>query len=881
MALTALNTIKNWFKTNLIPTQQQFWDTLDSFRHKSDKVAATDVDGLNALLAAKASNTVFQAHTTAENAHAGLFGALRTWVEDQIAGVVIDSQNLGALTPLSVIPDTINVHGFAVEAGTYANCGGVVVPATSYAFISRVDGVWKITVTELDLTELKEGIDRLTYGFEKYYANVLQEFAGQFGYINMSGNIAGEGTDTNWKHTDFLRIKLGSTINYSGTSTPDNVHQVAFYDIEKNFVSGVVGGADGSIVVPAGVTYVRFCTTAIAYLTAVISATILITSISKIVENIVNIKNLDEDLNYGIEKQINGVFQTLPLTLGYINMSGVIAGDGTDVNWKHTDFLRVKIGSTVDYSGTSTPDNVHQVAFYDIENNFVSGVVGGTNGSIVVPDGVAYVRFTSNAAVASASVVNFLNLISLKQLTEEKINISDVQNILTSSETEKPGSAYNDKILNEKIENVIATTELKPAKNYNYDINHFLVYGQSLSQGDWEPNIVSNVQKYNSLMFTGGMRVWENRNQGTIYTALVPAVETAFAYEEGETVVGAETRGETPCSGMADKIVELIDEEDGFAYSDQQYQILVSAPGMGGTNIATLSDQAGIYYLRLLRDVTNGKRLAEESGKTYWCPAVTWIQGEADVYYDMSQEDYYNAMESLFDNLNTDIKAITGQTEDVHFFLYQTQAFDWYFGAKFTYPDVPLAQLQISLDKPNVHLATPIYHFPHIANDCHFTAVGSKWFGGYFGIAYKRVVIDKKPFRPINLVSSTVVGNNIYLKFEAPVYPLKFDTVNVVDRGISKGFQIRNIGDRAQNSFLNIITNVEINKYNTIKISCSSSPAGKKLTYAINGTSASDTSSGNLRDSQDIKFLFKNAIADGAETSHDMYNWCPIFETLL
>lgn len=53
MAKQPINTIKNWFKTGLKPTQQQFWDWLDSYRHKDDKVASADVDGLQDLLDAK------------------------------------------------------------------------------------------------------------------------------------------------------------------------------------------------------------------------------------------------------------------------------------------------------------------------------------------------------------------------------------------------------------------------------------------------------------------------------------------------------------------------------------------------------------------------------------------------------------------------------------------------------------------------------------------------------------------------------------------------------------------------------------------------------------------------------------------------------------
>ncbi|PWA10984.1 hypothetical protein [Flavobacterium laiguense] len=60
MALQTLNTIKNWFKTGLKPTQAQFWDTWDSFRHKSDKVPVAEIEGLNELLAGVSAATIYK-----------------------------------------------------------------------------------------------------------------------------------------------------------------------------------------------------------------------------------------------------------------------------------------------------------------------------------------------------------------------------------------------------------------------------------------------------------------------------------------------------------------------------------------------------------------------------------------------------------------------------------------------------------------------------------------------------------------------------------------------------------------------------------------------------------------------------------------------------
>jgi hypothetical protein len=75
MAIQTLNTIKNWFKTGLKPTQAQFWDTWDSFRHKSEKVPAADIEGMDALLLLKADKVVLDDHLSNNTAHSSLFGA--------------------------------------------------------------------------------------------------------------------------------------------------------------------------------------------------------------------------------------------------------------------------------------------------------------------------------------------------------------------------------------------------------------------------------------------------------------------------------------------------------------------------------------------------------------------------------------------------------------------------------------------------------------------------------------------------------------------------------------------------------------------------------------------------------------------------------------
>ena len=54
MAKTAINTIKQWFKTGLKPTQDQFWNWIDSFWHKDELIPQDKIQDLETTLSGKA-----------------------------------------------------------------------------------------------------------------------------------------------------------------------------------------------------------------------------------------------------------------------------------------------------------------------------------------------------------------------------------------------------------------------------------------------------------------------------------------------------------------------------------------------------------------------------------------------------------------------------------------------------------------------------------------------------------------------------------------------------------------------------------------------------------------------------------------------------------
>lgn len=100
--MATLNTIKNWFKTGLKPTQQQFWDTWDSFWHKDDLIPASRVENLNGRFNEKADLEAFMTHVRDLSAH-GKHGTFTA--EDMGQNTILIPHGLG------VVPGYWNVRG--------------------------------------------------------------------------------------------------------------------------------------------------------------------------------------------------------------------------------------------------------------------------------------------------------------------------------------------------------------------------------------------------------------------------------------------------------------------------------------------------------------------------------------------------------------------------------------------------------------------------------------------------------------------------------------------------------------------------------------------------------------------------------------------------
>src|SRR5699024_9030052 len=56
MAKTSKNTLKEWFETGDFPTQKQFWNWMDSYWHKDEKLPISAIKDLNEILGGKATS---------------------------------------------------------------------------------------------------------------------------------------------------------------------------------------------------------------------------------------------------------------------------------------------------------------------------------------------------------------------------------------------------------------------------------------------------------------------------------------------------------------------------------------------------------------------------------------------------------------------------------------------------------------------------------------------------------------------------------------------------------------------------------------------------------------------------------------------------------
>ncbi len=422
----------------------------------------------------------------------------------------------------------------------------------------------------------------------------------------------------------------------------------------------------------------------------------------------------------------------------------------------------------------------------------------------------------------------------------------------------------------------------------DYEMMYLPSYGQSLAQGVDALPVATTSQIYDSLMFVGGVVANANNtlSGSEVYASLVPLVEQVWSITPSSpnyltlyNLIGSTNTGETPLSGALETIKGLMIRENNVHPSDRSYVFVGSSPAQGGKPIVLLSKGSFPYNL-LLSEVVAAKGFAQAQGKTFGVPAVTWTQGEGDavslpgLVYETPTSVYAAALTNLFNDLNTDIKAITGQTKDVQFIMYQT------FGGIATYGPpafhIAVAQLQVAQTLPNAHVATPAYPLQnYVSYDVHLSSTGSKQLGGYYGKWFKRIVVDgNTAFKALEPSDSSfkTAGNVVSITLPLDQTPIMIDTTNYTSQTgalPNYGFQLTDASGAA------VPISVAITGSDTIQVTASESiQTGFTLTY---GASPDGVHGGwgNIRDNQGTidTVSLPGLGANGTALVMPLHNW--------
>jgi hypothetical protein len=400
--------------------------------------------------------------------------------------------------------------------------------------------------------------------------------------------------------------------------------------------------------------------------------------------------------------------------------------------------------------------------------------------------------------------------------------------------------------------------------------NEIIGTGQSLSTGLFANPAVSTFALWPTAALMTNLGVRQVIDRGEIHylipgliNSLVPLVEASTSDHDGETI-GA---------GMAFEINELALEA-----GQPPWPVVFSAHGVTGAPYSMLK-RGTIPYRNALATVGRVKSILDWKGIRDVVRAITVTHGETDSMYGASAAEYEADLVQWRSDYDSDLRAITGQSEPVMLFTDQMNNYTssvFHERAAATSP-IPLAQLQAALDHPGeIVLVCPKYWLTYYRKDgAHLTAQSEELLGEKYGEAIKRTMVDGAVWKPLYIVRAKVEGKAIMLSYNVPAPPLVVDRQEIRDPG-NLGFVYADDSAAPPS-----IVGVAVTGGTQVRISLSAAPGApgghRHIKYAWVGSIACGSGGcaagpitgprGNLRDSDPLTSLIS-----GAEPIH-LYNW--------
>jgi hypothetical protein len=312
--------------------------------------------------------------------------------------------------------------------------------------------------------------------------------------------------------------------------------------------------------------------------------------------------------------------------------------------------------------------------------------------------------------------------------------------------------------------------------------------GQSLAVGEKGTPVVTTTQPFHNLKLSTGTLAWPvDPNSESL--AMVPLIEpigrpsTSYPSSWPTNIAG-----ETAHSSMANQIAAMVAAANGgdyvgvhgeFGESGQCLKYLVKNPPQDGVN--------GRAYAATLIETRAIARLALAQGKTYGIGAMIMTHGECD----SGNAAYETQLYQLLSDLNTDIAAITGQTQRVLLIVSQQQSGVSHAGST-------VGQWKIGVDYPTETVCSgPKYQYPYASDGVHLIAEGYRQLGEKYGQVYTERVVMGRNWQPLQPTSAERHGQIITVQFHVPVPPLVWETrfspplPNKIEWQAGKGFEVR------------------------------------------------------------------------------------------
>jgi hypothetical protein len=383
-------------------------------------------------------------------------------------------------------------------------------------------------------------------------------------------------------------------------------------------------------------------------------------------------------------------------------------------------------------------------------------------------------------------------------------------------------------------------------------VNLVIWLGQSWSMGfDASPPVNMTSRYAQVLTFNGGVRQQKTVAQdGASLQSFVAGVETDAI---GTTDFPSAVVGETGAIAFANRVMELIQAENNIAPGDQDYRLLVAAPGEGSRSIEQLGDPAGVYIARCKDLITQAFNICQANGWSFAMPAICWIQGqgetdEAGIPGDQAGE-YPQEMEDIRALLDAHLTTLVPVHEPVKFLTWQE------------FPQSNGATAQASAKVVYQRFVEAADTFPHIvcwgashqylnagSGNVHFVSTAATEVGADAAVAFKRTVIDGVKFQPLRPTAIRRQGKLVVVRTNLDRGRLVIDTDQVAAPSanpIAAGFSLYTGGTTPI-----AITGVSVSGSDVIIRTATAIPADVEVGYADVGTNQlrSNKWRGNVRD---------------------------------